>query len=360
MNKNLVKSIVCGLALTTLVGCGGAGTESAQTSEVKVGLVTNIGSIDDKSFNQGSWEGIQRAVSEYGVEARYLQPSGELSADALKEIANLYDAGFRMIVTPGFKFGSTVYEAQSQYPDADFLIIDSVVHNGDNVAAMADNSVAVLFEEHEAGFLAGVAAAAELKEGDVGFIGGMPTDAVNKFNWGFQQGINYANENLGTHMSMAPENFVYQGTFTDVAAGQQLSAQLYDRGVDVIFAAAGNVGSGVIKEARERATAGEDVWVVGVDVDQYDDGIYADGKSVILTSAVKKIDTATYDVIGMEVNGTFPGGQTLMYDISNDGVGLPEVNPNLSDETTAVVNDVYEKVKAGEITVVNDSTGLIS
>ena len=351
MNKKLLKSIICGfIGMSLLVGCGAGGNASTTeaTSDLKVGLVTNIGSIDDKSFNQSAWEGIQKAGAELGVESKYLQPVGESEADALKEIANFNTAGYDLIVTPGFKFAQTITEAQSKYPDNKFLLIDAALEE------VADNTTVVLFEEHEAGFLVGVAAALELKEGEVGFIGGMATDAVNKYNYGFQQGIKYANENFGTNMTMDPSNFIYQGTFTDVAAGQQISAQLYDKGVDVIFSAAGAVGTGVIKEARERAQGGEHVWVIGVDIDQYDEGIYEDNKSIILTSAMKKIGTATYDVIKSAVDGNFPGGQTLSYSVQNDGVGIPEENPNLSEETTAKVQEVYEKMKNQEITVASD------
>ena len=361
MSKGLLKAAVCALmAGSLLVGCGQTTTNEANAdAQYKVGLVTNIGTIDDKSFNQGAWEGIQAASQEYSIESKYLQPVGETDAEALNEIANFSDAGYNLVVAPGFKFGTTVYEAQSKYPDMKFVAIDTVAHNGDNVAAMNDNTVAILFEESQAGFLAGVAAALELKEGEAGFIGGMETDAVKKFNWGFQQGINYANSNYGTALSMKPENFIYQGTFTDIAAGQQLSAQLYDKGVDVIFSAAGAVGTGVIKEARERAGKGENVWVIGVDVDQYDDGIYEGDKSVILTSAMKKINVATQDVIKQAIDGTFKGGQTLIYSIENDGVGLPEENPNLSEETVKTVNEVYEGVKNGSIVVASTGEGLL-
>lgn len=355
----LVKSILCvTMASMMLVGCGSTAATS-NASGYKVGLVTNIGSIDDKSFNQGAWEGIQAAAESKSIDSKYLQPSGETDAEALSEIANFNDAQYELVVAPGFKFGTTIFEAQSKYPDMKFVTIDTVVHNGDNIAAMADNSVAILFEESQAGFLAGVATAVELKEGNAGFIGGMETDAVKKFNWGFQQGLTYANENYGTNVMLEAQNCVYQGTFTDIAAGQQISAQFYDRGVDVIFCAAGAVGTGVIKEARERAQAGQEVWVIGVDVDQYDDGLYADGQSVVLTSAVKKINVATQDVIESAIADEFPGGQILIYSMENDGVGIPDENPNLSEETTNIVNEVYEKVKSGEIIVANDGEGLI-
>lgn len=363
MKKRTWSSILSSLlVMATLVGCGStqSSTDTATESNLNVGLVTSIGSIDDKSFNQGAWEGILQVEEEFKINKKYLQAAGETEADALKEIANFYDAGYNLIVAPGFGFGKTVYEAQQKYPEMNFIAIDTVAHNGDNVAVMADNSVAVLFAEHEAGFLAGVAAAVELQEGEVGFIGGMPTEAVQKYNWGFQQGIKYANEHYGTKMSMDPSNFVYQGTFTDIAAGQQISAQLYDKGVDVIFSAAGAVGSGVIKEATERAQRGGKVWVIGVDVDQYEDGIYGDAGSVILTSAMKKISTATYDVIKQTIQGTFPGGQILTYSAQNDGVGIPAENPNLSEDTTKIVDEVYAKIKAGEVSISDSGDGLIA
>lgn len=362
MKKKTWSSILSSLlVVTALVGCGTTetSTDSKAESNLNVGLVTSIGSIDDKSFNQGAWEGILEVAKEHEINEKYLQAAGETEADALKEIANFHDAGYNLVVAPGFGFGTTVYEAQQKYPDMKFVAIDTVAHNGDNVAAMADNSVSVLFAEHEAGFLAGLAASVELQEGEVGFIGGIPTEAVQKYNWGFQQGIKYANENYGTKMTMDPSNFVYQGTFTDIAAGQQISAQLYDKGVDVIFSAAGAVGSGVIKEATERAQKGEKAWVIGVDVDQYDAGMYNDSNSVILTSAMKKISTATYDMIQQAIAGNFPGGEVLTYSVANDGVGIPTENPNLSEATTKTVDEVYAKMKAGEVTVSASGEGLI-
>lgn len=363
MRNKFVKSILSSVVvLTLLVGCSGGKVEEGKEenkSSVRIGMVTDLGDIDDKSFNQLAWEGIQRANDTFGSTSKYLKPGGKTESEYLKEITNLYDAGIRFIVTPGFSFALPIYTAQSKYPDAKFVIVDSIVHSGDYVDATKENSAAILFKEHEAGFLAGVVAALELKEGEAGFIGGMETESVQKFNWGFQQGIHYANENLGTHMNMNPINFIYQGTFSEVAAGQQLSAQMYDRGVKVIFSAAGGVGSGVIKEARERASKGEEAWVIGVDADQYNDGIYEGNKSVILTSAMKRVDHAVFDIIALEEEGKFPGGEVLMYGIENDGVGLPQENPNLSEETIAKIKEIYELIKIGDISVTDKGTGLL-
>ena len=361
MKKKVIALALSALMVTGLVGCGN--TSGAEGEKIKVGMVTDAGTIDDKSFNQGTWEGILRATNELGVDSNYLKPAGTTEADYMKEIGNLYDTGYKFIVTPGFKFETAIFNSQEKYTDAKFVIIDGSPNNGktgdERVEKLGDNTVSIYFAEQEAGFLVGVAAAVELKEGDLGFIGGMEIPSVQKFNWGFQQGVQYANENLGTNMTIKKENVVYQGSFDNVAAGQQLAATMYDNGVKAIFVAAGGVGVGSINEAKARVAAGKEAWIIGVDVDQYDDGKYDGDKSVVLTSAMKKIDTATYDVIKDDLEGNFPGGQTLTFDVKNDGVGLPEENPNLSAETISKVDEVYNKIKTGEIVVKSEQGDLI-
>ncbi|MEC0309262.1 BMP family ABC transporter substrate-binding protein [Paenibacillus lautus] len=368
MKKGVISLISLALSVTMLAGCGdksasepngGAGGD-APKANFKVGMVTDAGTIDDKSFNQGTYEGIEKANKDFNMEYKYLKPAGQTEADYSKEIVNLYDAGFKFIVTPGFKFETAVFKAQEKYTDAKFVIIDgSPRPTADADPVVKENTVSIFFAEQESGFLAGVATALHVKDGQAGFIGGMEIPPVQKFNWGFQQGVAYANENLGTKLVINKENVVYQGTFDDTAAGSQLAAQMYDRGVNVIFAAAGGVGVGAINEAKTRVQQGSEVWIVGVDVDQYQDGVYEGDKSVVLTSAVKKIDHAAYDMIKAEMEGKFPGGQTLTLDATNDGVGLPEKNPNLSDDVLKQVDEVFGKIKAGEIKVTAEQGDLI-
>ena len=359
MKKKLLSLLaVSAITVTLFAGCGSSsstGDATGTDAKVKVGMVTDSGTIDDKSFNQGTWEGIEKAQKDFSLQdPKYLKPSGETKADYLKEIGNLYDAGYRLIATPGFKFETAVYEAQDKYQDAKFVIIDGTPNDGaekDPVVKVSDNAVSILFAEQQAGFVAGVATSVELKEGSLGFIGGMKIPAVQKFNWGFQQGVAYANANLGTKMTLDKENVIYQGTFNDVAAGTQLANAMYDRGVKAMFCAAGGVGNGVITAAKTQVDSGKNVWVVGVDRDQYDDGKYADGKSVVLTSAIKKVDSASYDMVKQVLDGNFPGGKTLTFDITKDAVGIPAENPNLSADTMKVVDELYGKLKDGSITV---------
>jgi len=187
----------------------------------------------------------------------------------------------------------------------------------------------------------------------------MEIPAVQKFNWGFQQGVAYANATYKTNIVMKPENVIYQGTFSDVAAGQQLAASMFDKGIKAVFCAAGGVGVGAINEAKTRAVAGKTAWIVGVDVDQFADGVYKSDKSIILTSAMKKIDVATFDMIKAERDGKFPGGQTLNLDAKNDGIGIPAKNPNLSADVQKKVKDVTAQLKAGKIVVASVQGSLI-
>ena len=326
---------------------------------IKVGLVTNATSIDDKSFNQSTWEGIQLAGKKFDLDAKYLKPEGSTEADFLKEIGNFYDAGYRLIICPGFPFETAVFYAQKKYPNAKFVLIDGVPHSGDYTPVISENTVSVLFSEHESGFLAGVATALQLKKGSAGFIGGMAVPSVQLFNWGFQQGLKYANDNLGTKITVKPEHVIYQGSFDNVAAGQQLAAQMFDQKVDVIFCAAGSVGIGSINEAKTRVKAGQKVWIVGVDRDQYWDGIYDSNKSVVLTSAVKRVDQAAYAMIEALSANKFPGGQKLSFDAKSNGIGIPKENPNLDKDAQAKVDQVLDLLKKGKITVSNQQGDLI-
>jgi basic membrane protein A len=357
MKKVLVVILAVALLAAVFAGCA---KETEVELKAEVGMVTDAGTIDDKSFNQGTWEGVVEACEDFGYEPRYLKPAGTTEADYMTEITNLVDSGYKLIVCPGYKFESTIFAAQDKYPDAKFVLIDGTPHSADfSEFRLESNVVSIFFAEEESGFLAGVAAAVEKPDAEFGFIGGMEIPAVQKFNWGFQQGLAYANANYGTNTMIKAENVIYQGTFSEVAAGTALAAQMYDKGVDVIFAAAGGVGVGVITEAKSRAVAGEDVWVVGVDVDQYPDGIYEGDKSIILTSAMKSIGVAAYDMVKAFDEGTFPGGQTLTFNAGNNGVQIPDENPNLSKAATDAYDEVRAMLVDGSLKVSADQGNLI-
>ena len=329
--KTVFKASILVLSACLICSCKEDG--KAAKKAMKVGMVTDAGTIDDKSFNQGTWEGIVRAEKELGVEVKYLKPVGTTEADYVKEIDNLYDSGYKFIVCPGFKFETAIFKSQTKHPDAKFVLIDGNAHPADSSDPQnGPNTIGILFTEQEAGFSAGIAAALQLKEGRFGFIGGMEIPAVQKFNWGWQQGIMYANANLGTNIEMHPEDFIYQGTFSDIAAGQQIAASMFDRGVTCIHAAA------------------------GVDVNQYNEGLLPDGKSIILTSAMKYMDRASFDMIKEALGGDFKGGRTLLMTAKENAVGIPPENPNLDADVQKQVNDIYQQIKSGSI-IVADKQG---
>ena len=266
MKKRILASLLAVMLLGTLLAsCESPAATPNEDAAMKVGMVTDSGTIDDKSFNQGTWEGILKAKTDLNVEEKYIKPNGETTSDYTQEITNLYDSGYKFIITPGYKFEVAIFEMQERYSDAKFVILDGAPNNGKDFGdperqdIVGGNTVAILFAEDQSGFLAGVAAALELKEGKLGFIGGMAVPAVQRFNWGFQQGVLYANANYGTNCTMDENHILYQGTFHEVAAGQQLAASMYDAGVKAVFAAAGGVGVGVINEATQRRQADEDV-----------------------------------------------------------------------------------------------------
>jgi len=234
------------------------------------------------------------------------------------------------------------------FADTTFILIDGEPHSADySEFRQNENVVSVFFNEHEAGFLAGVAAALSTETNKLGFIGGMKIPAVQKFGWGFVAGVKYANDTYGTTAEVT--EYQYQGTFDDTAGGQQLAEGMYDKGVDIIFTAAGGVGVGAINEAKGRAKNGEKVYIVGVDSDQYNDGIYDDENSIILTSAVKKVDVAAYDLIDAKLKGEFPGGEKITMTLADGAVGLPEENPNLSDDVYSKTQEAKEALLNGDV-----------
>ena len=349
MRKFTSMLIVTMVAMIALVACSSDKGESGSTTgtdnvNFKVGMMIDSGTIDDKSFNQGTWEGILAYTKDHkGVKGQHVQPNGETTADYLSAADNLMMAGNNVIIAPGFKFEEAITELQTANPEVSFVILDG------EPATMAENTTAIYFAEHEAGFLAGVAAALQSQTGKVGFIGGMKIPAVERFGWGYLAGVAYANENYATNVEVV--DYQYQGTFYDVQGGQMMAGGMYDKGIDIIFSAAAAVGNGVINEAKARTEAGDKVYVIGVDVDQYDEGLMNDGSSVVLTSAIKRIDVAVYDTLKAYGEGNFPGGQIITMDAKTNGLGLPETNPNLTTDTQAKVDETLAEIQSGALVV---------
>jgi basic membrane protein A len=338
--KNRFLAIALLLPALFLLGCQPQKSET-QAPAFRVGLVTDIGGIDDKSFNQGTWEGIVRFAETNALvkdkDYKYLQSAAE--ADYVPNLSTFADEKMDLIVSPGFLFEKAVGEVADKYPQQKWLIIDTLV-NKPNVAS-------AVFAEHEGSYLVGVAAGLKAKADGkkvVGFLGGMQFPLIEKFQAGFQAGV----------AAVYPECKIlvdYAGDFAAPDKGQAIAQKQFNAGAYIIFHAAGATGNGMIKEAKERTEKKDVRWAIGVDKDQYNDGVYGDGKSAVLTSMMKRVDVAAHDVADMTKKGEFPGGKALVFSLKNKGVGIPDKNPSLSDEVVAKVREYEAKIASGEITV---------
>lgn len=299
--------------------------DAAATSSFKVAMVTDVGGINDQSFNQGAWEGLQRAKEELGVEVGYLESATE--ADYVSNIETLVDQGNDLIVACGFLMADTIKEAAEAYPDQKFAIID------DSTNADLPNVSCLMFKQNEASYLVGVVAALMSQTNKVGFVLGMSTPVMNQFGYGYVAGV------LDTNPEATVEQY-NANAFGDAAAGKAAALQMYTNGADVVFHAAGGTGNGVIEAAKEQGK-----YAIGVDIDQ----AYLAPENVI-TSAMKRCDNAIYDLVAKMSKGEDASG-VQTYGMDNGGVDIAPTTDLLSEEVIAKVQEVKDKILSGEIVV---------
>ena len=333
MRKFLAVLLMLALALP-LVSLAGETYELA--------LVTDIGTINDKSFNQGTWEGLVAFAEANNKTYNYYQPTGQSTDIYLDFIEQAVNAGAKVIVTPGFLFEEPIFIAQDMYPDVHFVLIDGNPHSADYSEFRTEkNAVGIVFAEEQAGFLAGYAA---VKDGytKLGFMGGMAVPAVIRFGYGFVQGAELAALEMGIEGLVM--NYHYTGGFAATPEAQALAAAWYADGIEVIFACGGPVGNSVMAAAE--AAGGK---VIGVDVDQS-----AESPTVI-TSAVKGLAPAVEQTLAAYYAGEFPGGEAQVKDAALDGVGLPMASSKFTTFTQEDYDKIYAQLVAGEIALLKDT-----
>lgn len=336
INKKIASAIAATLMLgTVLVGCGNGNSGSEKVKHTAA-LVTDGGSIDDKSFNQSAWEGLEAWGKENRLEKgvngyNYAQSNSD--ADFTPNINKLIKAKYSTIFGIGYKLAPAIKKTAKQNPKTNFVIIDDVV-SGKNVAS-------VTFKSEQSSFLAGVAAAETTKTNKVGFLGGVKSDVITTFEKGFIQGVHAVNPKITVDVK-------YAGSFTKADLGQSMATAMYNNGEDVIFHAAGGTGAGAFTAAKNLAKNGKKVWVIGVDQDQKADGAYKGG-NVTLASAVKEVGNAAKDIANKAMKDKFPGGKIVTYDLKSKGVDL--VNDNMSDSAWKVVQQYKQKIIKGDLTV---------
>ena len=339
MKKLLVILLMLAMVFTmgfSLTGCGGG------TDTYELALVTDVGTIDDKSFNQGAWEGLVKYADENNISHKYYQPAEKSTEAYVEAIGLAVDGGAKVVVCPGFLFEPAVYEAQTLYPETMFIILDGYPHPGDYVADVKENVYSIFFKEEQAGFLAGYAA---VKGGytKLGFIGGMAVPAVVKFGYGFVQGAQYAAEEMG--VAKIDIKYNYADTFAPSSDVETFAASWYNSGTEVIFAAAGGAGNSVMAAADAAGAK-----VIGVDVDQ------SSQSDSVITSAMKGLGVAVYDGLKAYYDDAFPGGQIVYMGADVDGIGLPMESTSIDGFTQADYDAVYAKLADGTIEVVSDTT----
>ncbi len=311
------------------------------SSGYDLALVTDLGTIDDKSFNQGAWEGLKKYAEEKGISYKYYQPQEGTTDSYLETIGLAVEGGAKLVVCPGFLFEEPIYMAQDKYPDVHFILLDGEPHDANYTYKTNANVMPILFQEDQAGFLAGYAA---VKDGytKLGFMGGMAVPAVIRYGYGFVQGAEYAAKEDGVTGVQVMYN--YTGGFAATPEAQSMAASWYQNGTEVIFGCGGAVGNSVMAAAQEKGAK-----VIGVDVDQSSES------DTVITSAMKLLSNSVYDGVKAFYDGNFPGGATSVFTVANNGVGLPMETSKFTKFNQEQYDAIYKKLAGGEVTLVQFS-----
>ncbi len=318
MKKIFALALCALLMLALFAGCGGGSRKGAELA-----LITDTGAVDDKSFNQGAWEGLVKYAEEKGISHQYYQPAEQDDASYLEAIDAAVQNGAKLIVAPGAMFEETVWQAQDLYPDTTFVLIDGTPHDGSDNYRTNSNTVAITYAEEQVGFLAGYAA---VREGmtKLGYMGGIEISPVVKYGYGFVQGAEYAAQELGMADGSIELMYTYTGEFAASTEVEEQAAAWYGNGTEIIFAAGGALGGSVMTAAEAAGSK-----VIGVDVDQ-------SGQSdAVITSATKGLGVAVYDMIKAFYDGSFPGGENLVFNAANNGISLAMDTAKFSTFTKA-------------------------
>ena len=291
----------------------------------KIGMVTDVGGVNDGSFNQSAWEGLQRAAENFGCEVKYIESKGD--ADFVPNIESFLDEDYDLIICTGYVMADAVRDAAELNPDQKFAIVDDASN------ADLDNVTCMMFEQEQASYLVGLAAGYTTESNVVGFVVGQANETMNSFGYGYLAGVLDAN----------PDATILQynaNSFGDASAGKTAVNTMVTKGADVVFHAAGGTGLGVIDGCKENG-----IWAIGVDSDQS-----SLAPETILTSALKRVDNACYDATKKAILGTLEGG-VATYDLAAGGVDIAPTTDNLSKDVLEKIEDAKKDIIAGDLVV---------
>ncbi len=329
--------LVAFLAVLVLAaaGCGGgneaattggaAGTETSGGAKIKVGLVTDIGGLNDRGFNSLANKGLEDAKAQLGIDGRVLESKSD--ADYIPNLSEFGDQGYDLIISVGFLMTDATTKAAKAYPDSTFAIVDSAFD------PPIDNAQGLLFKEQETGCLVGAVAGLTTKSNNITWVGGQKIPPVDRFIAGYQFCAKKVNPDVKVSGS-------YSQDFVDQAKCKEIALDQISKGSDVVFQVAGGCGLGALDAAKEKS-----VWGIGVDADQSFLGDH------ILTSAVKRVDVAVFKTIEAVQNGEAIGGGITTFGLKDDGVGLGTVSPKVPQDVLDQVDQLKQQILDGSLEI---------
>jgi basic membrane protein A len=319
-------------------GSGGAGA-SASGGELQVGLAYDVGGRGDKSFNDSAYAGVQAAIEEFDGTVQEASPN-EDGSNRAELLSNLAEQGYNPVIAVGFAYDEVIGEVAPDFPDTVFAQVDGSNSDG----AKGDNVTGLLFAEEQGSFLAGVAAAIKSGTGQIGFVGGVQSPLIEKFQAGYEAGAKAAKPEIVINSEYISPAGDFSG-FSDPAKGQIVAQSMFDAGADIVYHAAGGSGTGVFQAAA--ASGGR---AIGVDSDQYETVEDPALQAVIMTSMLKRVDNAVEAFIGDYVGGDVEGGTDVVNDLSTDGVALATTG-GFIDDIQEQIDDYRQQIIDGDIEV---------
>lgn len=333
--KKIIALLMTTMMMGTMVGCGSSNTSNtdqgaSSKKEYKAAMVTDTGGVNDQSFNQSSWEGLQNfEKNNQGVKVSYLESKQE--SDYATNLDKVVDGGNNLVWGIGFAMSDAILNTAKSNPDVSYAIVDNSY--GDDTPS---NVTGVMFSAQEPSFMVGYIAGKTTKTNKVGFVGGIKSGIIDQFQYGYQAGVLYAAKELGKDITVDVQ---YAESFSDASKGKAIANKMFSSGCDIVFHAAGGAGVGVIEAAKEA-----NKFAIGVDRDQ----AYLAPDNV-LTSALKLANVAVENLSKEAMTGTKIGGKTYTYGLKENAVGIPTENKNMDPEVYKAAIAVQDKIKDGTI-----------
>ena len=306
--------------------------EEVEAVDFKAAMVTDVGGINDESFNQSSWDGLEKLHEELGIDVSFIE--SQKDADYAPNLEKKTDEDVDIIWAIGFLLKDAIREAAEANPDQLYALVDDAFEEDE-----LPNVISVVFNAEESSFLVGIAAAMQTETDHVGFIVGMESPTMDRFRYGYEAGVKSGAKVLGKEIRL---DYAVVEAFNDSAKGKAMAQKMYTDGADVIFHAAGASGNGVIEAAKDM-----DKWVIGVDLDQ--NHLAPDN---VITSGLKNVGNSVYDITKRVMDGEDLGGKVLHMGLAEDGVGIADSSDkHLTQEILDAMKAAEDEIKAGNMVI---------